>query len=288
MEATASYLIKQGQVGLLLQAGGDGTRMGKFGKMALKPLTLLADCTTCLDNILYETPETVPVFMHIKKTQKPKYQEYFREHGHENPIHYLFQRHSVIQHEDGRLTPFTVHNGPGSFGKALKRTVEDENLDLKYFATYDACKTGIDFLDVAAAITVMMKDGREALCFTEKPSMKKITSDFALLLKKGSYPRYDRLKNGRVYEKRNLGFRELFYPTLTGLNVFNYPCFAERVEELQGKEVPITFYYLDYRITDVLSLFDKVAEADQKKYFMSIKVTEDLNKYARSVGLHAV
>ena len=281
-------------LGLVLQAGGNGTRFMETD--IPKPIYPLSDeGETCLSNILGSVRYGTPVFLHIQPGQKAKYMEHIMRINSRGEIFYLIQDDGFVYNTKGEAVleagkPLRFKNGPGSFRRNLREIVENCKRSVEFFAVYDACKTGICFDDAVNGAKRLEAEGKGVLCCTRKLTDEEIEHERASKCRS----RWDFALNGGVYDKKHMPFNISTNPdarALTGLNIFRYERFIANTADLRGLtdyypgKHPEILYAYDFRITDVINSFrieDRIFAIQEAGHcFPSIKTPEDLDKYGK-------
>ncbi|MBR9691222.1 hypothetical protein GOV06_00375 [Candidatus Woesearchaeota archaeon] len=294
--------VEEGKIGVVIQAGGNGTRLGEDKP---KPIVDLGNGETCLSKILSAIPEKAKIFLHVQKEQEEVYKEYINEHVSHPFVYKLFQDKGYVYSPEGKVrtidgNPVKVANGPGSFGVGLKEMVERLNLGIDYFFVYDGCKLGLHLDDITFGVEKMILEEKKVLTYTTFLNSFKLKEDVELkrrqLAGEDCYPRYDRVFENEIVEKIKMSEEitaRADVPAITGLNIFFYPAFVRRMPNMNGRKIevknycgiPGSSYYYDFRIADAVNGHFKeerlFVEQDKGNCIRSIKTPEDLENYRR-------
>ena len=294
--------VEEGKVGIVIQAGDNGTRLGADKP---KPIVDLGNGETCLSKILDNIPERTSIFLHIQEKQKEEYLEYLKKNVSHKFVYKLIQQEGYLYSQEGKVkmidgVPLRASNGPGSFGMGLKDIVERLNLNIDYFSVYDGCKLGLHLDDITFGVEKMILEEKKMLAYTKFLNSSKLEEEVELkrrqLAGEDCYPRYDRVFVNDVVEKRKLSEKLTgcaHIPALTGLNIFFYPAFIRRMPAVKGRKIEIKdyrgipgmSYYYDFRISGVINSHFKeerlFVEQDKGHYVKSIKTPEDLENYRK-------
>ena len=129
--------LRAGRVGLVLVAGGQGTRLGFDGPKGAYPIgsvtgkTIFEFHADKIHNLQRRYGCTLPWYIMVGETNEAQTKAFFREHGHFglNPADILFftQRMMPCVGEDGKLlleTPWRLASNPNGHGGCIPAMVE--------------------------------------------------------------------------------------------------------------------------------------------------------------------
>ncbi|MCG6551322.1 MAG: hypothetical protein L7F77_03265 [Candidatus Magnetominusculus sp. LBB02] len=234
-------IIGEGKLGVVLQCGGRGRRLGRFEP---KPLVNLDKETRPLDNLIKDIPPEIPIYLHGMEEDKVRYFPYLAARSSfGRKVSYIVQEEAAmyedyhclrkIQYPDGCVV--TGSRGPATFIKQFASPPP-------YLFVTDGSKVGINFRDVVEALKLLINPDEQAsiIAFTFTLRDDELDAEIKKSDRTGEHTRYARVdvEKQRVYEYPDRAnkdlIKEIEYPALAGMYVVVSELLLSTVKKNEG------------------------------------------------------